>query len=120
MSFEVKGQIKAILPIQTGTSKDGSEWKKLTFVVSNEQGYEGREQTYALEIFGADRVDNFMKFNKEGNEVLVKFDIRTNKHQGKYYTNLAAFRVEGGDKAAQATPVQEATPVGELNDDLPF
>ena len=28
MSYEVKGVLKNVLPIQTGTTKSGDEWKK--------------------------------------------------------------------------------------------
>ena len=117
MSYEVKGTLDKILPVQTGVSKTtGDEWKKVSFVVSNNEGYEGREQLFCFDIFGAEKVDNFLKFNKEGAEVIVKFDIRTNKHNDKYYTNLAAFHVQSGERVEQASQ----TPEPEEPSDLPF
>ena len=122
MSYEVKGKLKTVLAVQTGTPKAGGEdWKKVSFVVANNEGYEGREQLFCFEIFGAEKVDNFNKFNKEGSEVLVKFEIRTNEYQGKYYTSLSAYRVESGERVEQAhqTPLAGTNYNGEYSDD-PF
>ena len=101
--FKVKGHIKTIMPIETGTSKAGKEWSKLNFVVTNNEGYEGREQIYCFQIFGQERVDTFLKYNSEGIEVEVKFDIQTNEYNGKYFTNLSAFHVTQGERVEQAT-----------------
>jgi len=121
MSYEVKGTLDKILPIQSGVSKTtGDEWKKVSFVVSNNEGYKGREQLFCFDIFGAEKVDNFTKYNSEGSEVNVKFDIRTNDYQGRYFTNLAAFHVQSGESVEQAhqTPAPVAEDDG--NDTLPF
>tara|TARA_R110000868_G_scaffold323166_2_gene584126 strand:- start:423 stop:803 length:381 start_codon:yes stop_codon:yes gene_type:complete len=126
MSYEVKGKLKTVLPVQTGTPKAGGEdWKKVSFVVANNEGYEGREQLFCFEIFGAEKVDNFNKFNKEGSEVSVKFEIRTNEYQGKYYTSLSAYRVDSGERVEQAhqTPVMNGDMANQFNEDsdgLPF
>lgn len=126
MSYEVKGKIKSILPVQSGESKStGKEWKKVSFVVSNSEGYEGREQLFCFDIFGAEKVDNFIKFNQEGATVNVKFDIRTNAYQGKYFTNLAAFHVQSGEAVEQAhqTPQPHGQPMEDLDEEskpLPF
>ena len=112
--YNTKGILKTILPIETGVAKStGKEWKKITFVVTNNDGYEGREQMYAFEVFGEEKVDNFIKYNKEGTEVEVKFNIQTNEWNGKYFTSLSAYRVDSGEKVEQS--VDEAA-----SDNLPF
>ena len=103
MSYETKGILKTILPVETGTAKTtGKEWKKISFVVTNSDGYEGREQMYAFEIFGEEKVDNFLKYNKEGTEISVKFNIQTNNWKDKYFTSLSAYRVDSGERVEQA------------------
>jgi single-strand DNA-binding protein len=37
-----------------------------------------------------------------GQQVKVTFDLRGNEHDGRYYTNLSAWRVEAGGEAAAA------------------
>ncbi len=129
--FKVKGTISKVLPIETGVSKSsGDAWSKINFIVSNNDGYEGREQSYCFQIFGQERVYNFLKYNQEGSEVEVKFSIQTNEYNGKYFTNLSAFRVDSGEKVEQEAytpnisgdniPKAKASldDIGE--DDLPF
>ena len=118
--YTVKGILKTILPIETGTAKStGKEWKKVSFVVTNNEGYEGREQMYAFEVFGEERVDNFIKYNQEGSEVVVKFNIQTNEWKDKYFTSLSAYRVESGERVEQATETVQDN-VQEGSDSLPF
>lgn len=125
-NFEVKGNLKKVLPVQTGEKKDGSgQWKKVEFVVTNNDGYEGREKTFCFQIFGGEKVDNFLKFNPVGSDVVVKFDIQTNEYNGRYYTNLSAFDVRGevpNNHGAPEldVPVPHGQPMEETEDDLPF
>jgi len=117
--FKISGTIKTILPTETGAAKSsGKEWSKLNFIVSNDEGYEGREQIYCFQIFGQERVDKFLKFNTEGTQVDVKFDIQVNEHSGRYFTNLSAFHVASGERVEQShqTPALEE----EGSDSLPF
>jgi hypothetical protein len=126
--FKVKGTISKVLPIETGVAKSsGDAWSKINFIVSNNDGYEGREQSYCFQIFGQERVDNFLKYNKEGSEVEVKFSIQTNEYNGNYYTSLSAYRVESGERVEQAhqTPVMNGDMANQFNEDsegdnLPF
>ena len=114
MEYKVKGTLSKILAGEAGTTKAGKDWKKIIFTVTNNDGYEGREMLYAFEIFGTEKVDNFIKYNKEGSAVEVVFNIQVNEWQGKYYTTLQAWKVMSGKQAEQSTATVEAT------DDLPF
>jgi len=123
--LKVTGAIKEILPIQSGESAKG-QWKKVEFVVSNNEGYKGNEQLFCFQIFGAERVDKFLEYNKVGDSVDVKFNVKTNQHKGRYYTNLDAYGVYGVQGQGTAKPVNQPTqePVDEQQDseglDLPF
>lgn len=109
----IKGTIKEIKEKQSGTSQAGKDWVKQTFVVSNNEGYEGREQIFAFELFGAEKVENFNKYNKVGQQVEVKFNIKCNEWQGKYYTTLEAWNVFSVNE-------QVTEQVTEQENDLPF
>ena len=103
--------ITKVLDIQSGTSKAGKEWQKLTFVGETPEEY---NNVYAFEIFGAEKVENFNKFNKVGDLVSVEFNVSCNEWQGKYFTSLAAWRVEKANGSA------EEASAGDDGDDLPF
>jgi len=119
MENVLKGVIKTVLPIQSGESKaTGKEWKKLTFVLANNEGYEGAEQIFAFEIFGAEKVENFEKYNKVGQSVDVSFNIKTNEYKEKYYTSLQAWKVfASSDKVSPQEPEND---VSDSGDDMPF
>ena len=99
MSDELKitGTIKSIGATQEGTSKAGKPWKKLSFQVANNSGYEGKEAIFSFDLFGEEKVEKFLKYNKQGSEVDVKFNIECREWEGKYFTNLAAWSVFKAD-----------------------
>ena len=107
--LKITGTIKSIGATQEGTSKAGKPWKKLSFQVVNNSGYEGREAIFSFDLFGEDKVDKFLKYNKEGSDVDVKFNIECREWEGKYYTNLSAWSVFKADdgKPTEADEVAE-------------
>ena len=99
MALEVKGVIEKILEVQKGAKKDGSgDWEKQQFIVRTQEQY---NNLYCFEIFGDQKVDNFAKYNKVGQEVTVEFNVNCNEYQGKYYTTLSAWKI-------MATPLQNS------------
>lgn len=106
MSLQINGVIKTVLPLEKGTTKAGAEWQKQSFIVANNDGYEGKEQIFCFEVFGEEKVQNFNKFNKAGDGVTVDFNISTNEWNGKYFTSLQSWKVS---KSESVSTIQEAT-----------
>jgi hypothetical protein len=94
MSLQVTGKITKILDKQNGTSKDGKEWVKQQFILDNNEKY---NNIFCFEVFGEEKVENFNKFNKVGNDVKIEFNVSTNEYKGKYYTSLSAWSVFKAD-----------------------
>lgn len=114
MSEEVKavGTITHILDIVTGGEGDRA-WAKVQFVI-NTGGEHPRDIPFT--IFGTEKVDKFLKYNKVGHEVEVSYDLRGNEFNGKWYTDANAWKVWGLDRNnANAVPAE-----AEEDDDLPF
>jgi hypothetical protein len=123
MSFKVTGKISKVLAKEEGTSKAGKEWVKQSFVVVNNDGYEGKEVIYCFEIFGGEKVDKFNQYNKVGDVVEVSFSIGTNEWKEKYFTSLSAFSVFKSEVSATLTPefdTVDSSDLKEVDDDLPF
>ncbi|TAK33360.1 MAG: DUF3127 domain-containing protein, partial [Saprospiraceae bacterium] len=66
---------------------------------------------------------------EEGQPIKVHFDLRGREWQGKYFTNLNAWRLEGVQAASSTTPPPPASDMDfpsasdepvQVNDDLPF
>lgn len=118
--FKIKGVIKEIFEKEQGVSKKGKEWTKVSFLVSNNEGYEGKEQLFIFSCFGEEKVDNFLKYNSTGTEVEVSFDIRTNEYNGRYFTNLEAWNVYSNKKEEPKEEPKEKVSEPKEEDDLPF
>lgn len=110
----IKGIVKKILDKTEGESSSGYKWNKQKFVISNNEGYEGKEQIFCFEVFGNDeRFNNIIQNVKEGSEVEVWYNIQTNEYKENYYTSLQAWKVQ-----ASGVPTEIKTEEGE--DHLPF
>ena len=112
-NLEIKGKLEKFLPVEKGTSKAGKDWQKQQFIVTTDEEY---NNTYCFEVFGEEKVQNLTKFQKEGDQVKVTFNVNTNEWKGKYFTSLSALRIEKEEGEAQ----QEASTTEPVEDNLPF
>ncbi len=110
--MKVTGKITKVLDTQKGTTAAGKNWQKLSFILETTEDY---NNLYCFEVFGDEKVEQFLKYNKVGQEVDVSFNVQTNEYKGKYYTSLQSWKIFKAE-AGEATPevAQEAA------DDLPF
>ena len=113
MSFTIKGKILSIGEVKN--FDNGA--KAIDYQVETSEQY---NNLYSFEMYkGAEHVehiDNFIKYNKVGDQVSVEFNVRTNDYNGRFYTSLSPWRV---DKLDQAQPVQDSI-VTDDTDELPF
>ncbi len=94
--MEIKGKIIAALPEQGGTSKAGNAWRKREYVLETQETY---PKKVCFNLFG-DRIDQYPM--NVGEEVTVSFDLESREYNGRWYTDVRAYRVDKG--AAAATP----------------
>lgn len=97
--MEVSGKIIAVLPLQSGTSKAGNPWKKQEYVLETHDTYPRKVK---FDFFG-ERVDQYPL--QLGEEVTVSFDIESREFNGRWYTDIRAWKA---DKAAPAQPAPAA------------
>lgn len=118
MSLSVSGKLTKVLPLESGQTKAGAEWQKKSFIVTTDAQY---NNTYCFEVFGAEKVENFNKFNKVGDNVTVEFNVNCNEYNGKYYTTLSAWKISKSESTPE--PVfngNENLGVEDPNNPLPF
>jgi single-stranded DNA-binding protein len=116
MAFELSGKVKLVQEPQTF----GSGFTKREFVVSVEDGK--YTQDISLECI-QDKVSMLDSVNA-GDEVKVSFDIRGREHNGRYFNNLQAWRIQSS-QGSSAAPDDDRPPLpdhepAELEDDIPF
>ncbi|MBQ7818215.1 MAG: DUF3127 domain-containing protein [Bacteroidales bacterium] len=114
--MEIKGKIIAVLPLQSGVSQAGKQWKKQEFVVETPDQF---PRKVCMTLFG-DRVDQYPI--AIGDDVVVSIDIESREYNGRWYTNVNAWKIEKATAQAEApapAPVPTFEPQSET-DDLPF
>ena len=109
--MEVTGTIKQVLNVEQGTSKAGKEWKKLNFILESKDGE--YNNTICFDVFGEEKVDNFLKFNNVGDNVTVSFNVSSREYNERWYTQTSAWMVKKNTSESE-------TKLEEAKDDLPF
>ena len=110
--MKVTGKITKVLDTQKGTSAAGKDWQKLSFILETTEDY---NNLYCFEVFGDEKVEQFLKYNKVGQEVDVSFNVQTNEYKGKYYTSLQSWKIFKAEAGETLEVAQD-----EAKDDLPF
>ena len=98
--MEITGRIIAILPEQGGISKTGNEWKKQEYVLETHDQY---PKKVCFQLFGADRIAQASI--QPGEELTVFFDIESREYQGRWFTNINAWKVE---RPMATSPISDA------------
>ena len=112
MELKINGTIKVIGELQTWDSG----FSKVEFVVTTQEQYPQDIKFEAVK----DKAENFLKFNKLGDNVDVSFNVRGNEYNGKYYVNLEAWKVFKSVGTETPTAQEVATAQVEEVEDLPF
>ena len=89
MALEIEGRIARKLNVQTGTSSRGA-WSKQEFVIEYQEG--NFPTQLCMNVWGEDKVK-------------ISFNLSSREYNGRWYTDVRAWRIE---PAGQAAPVQEA------------
>ena len=110
--MKVTGKITKVLDTQKGTSAAGKDWQKLSFILETTEDY---NNLYCFEVFGDEKVEQFLKYNKVGQDVDVSFNVQTNEYKGKYYTSLQSWKIFKAEAAMETLEVSQ-----DEVDDLPF
>jgi hypothetical protein len=137
MDLQLEGVVKELLPIQEGEGKNGP-WKKQNFIMEVPSGNFPRQ--ICIVLWG-DRIDQYRL--QVGDNITANIDIESREFNGRWYTDVKAWRIErkreeaSGANTAQQPPQQpqpnapEGDPFGGTSapdsfnantddDDLPF
>jgi len=112
MNLEIKGTIKTIGETIEG-GKGDKTWQKMFYTIDTGEQY---DNIISFEIFSADKIEQFRKYNVLGDKVTVHFNIKCREWEGKYFTNLSSWRCV--KDVAETTEAPQ--PIEEGEDDLPF
>jgi hypothetical protein len=128
--MEIKGKLIHVLAQQTGEGKNGT-WKKQDFVIETDGQY---PKKVCLTIWGDKFNETFLTI---GNELNVSFDAESREYNGRWFTDLKAWKIElasaDSSESSAPTPFKSSAPAQPTSvapefavsaegekDDLPF
>jgi hypothetical protein len=130
--MEAIGKIIVKLPAQQGTSRAGNQWSKQEYVLETAEAY---PKKIFFSFFG-DKANQYPL--EVGQQVKVSFDIDSHEYNGRWFTNINAWKAEPYEPSAAPSaapapgaPVAAPAPAapapgapvdfgGGSSDDLPF
>jgi hypothetical protein len=129
MPLEITGKLIQVQPEQTGTGKNGTNWVKQNFII--ETPHEQYPKKVCFTMWG-DKAQ-ILKTLNPGTQINVAFDVESREYQGKWYTDLKAWKIAAAGSASPGheqdhQPFESSQPYTDLSaaadaggkDDLPF
>jgi hypothetical protein len=127
MALEITGKVHQVLPLETGEGKNGP-WKKQFFILDYMDG--NYPKKVSVSVWG-DKTDALRQL-KPGDPVKVAFNVESREYNGRWYTDVKAWKVEvmnetgggsasAGNEPAYADPgFDQGSMQGGPDNDLPF
>jgi hypothetical protein len=114
--MQLTAKLVQVLPLQTGTGKNG-QWKKQDIIVETDAAY---PKKICVSIWG-DKIDAGQL--QPGNMLKIDFDVESREFNGRWYTDVKAWKIETAGTAAVSSEKGTGNmgPENTTNDDdLPF
>ena len=117
--MNIQGRLTVKLPEQRGTSKAGKDWVKQDFVIETQETY---PKKVCISILG-EKLNHLIDNIQEGELITCHINIQSNEYNGKYFTNISAWKIELNERNSSAPPPPaENQNLGQTlpDTDLPF
>ena len=90
MIMDITGNIKAIMPAQSGTSaRTGNTWMRQEYVIEIPGSF---PRHMCFSIFGEDKIKQFNLHTGEQN-ITVQFDIDAHEYNGRWFNEIRAYNI---------------------------
>jgi len=119
MDLQITGEVIEILDEQSGTSQNGP-WRKREFILETQ----GEYQKQVCIVQWGDNIDKFAV--QQGETITAHVDVQSREYNGRWYTDVKAWKVERGEAGPSAQPSADdepwpdAPPASDDDDGLPF
>ena len=114
--MDLSGKIISQLAEVSGSSKSGNAWRKQEYILETGGQY---PKKVCVAIWG-DKIDQFSL--KVGEQVSLALDVESREYNGRWYTELKAYKVERGNSggAPVGPPDMDTFYEASEEDKLPF
>ena len=97
MALELEGRIAQKMNVQSGTTARGA-WSKQEFILEYQEG--NFPTKVVMHVWGEDKVRELEKY-QVNDKVKVSFNLSSREYNGRWYTDVRAWRIEPAGEAAQ-------------------
>ena len=114
--MQLTAKVIQLLPLQTGTGKNG-EWKKQDVIVETDGQY---PKKICISFWG-DKINP--SHLVAGNKLKIDFDIESREYNSRWYTDVKAWKTEmvGSANTSEGFPAPDYEPIASSNvDEMPF
>ena len=102
MDLKISGKVVEILEEQSGEGRNGP-WRKRDFILETGGNY---PKKVCMTQWG-DQIDAHTL--KEGETLTASVDIASREYNGRWYTDVKAWRIEAGDTSGSGQPVSSGS-----------
>lgn len=103
MAMELEGRIVRKLSVQSGNSAKGT-WSKQEFIFEYQEG--NFPSQVCMNVWGDEKVKDLEKY-QVGDKVKISFNLSSREYNGRWYTDVRAWRIEpAGATGSYTGPVQ--------------
>ena len=119
--MEINGKIIELLPEKSGESANGA-WRKQEYILETDTQYPKK----ICFMVWSDKIDELAI--KEGENLVVSIDLESREYNGRWYTDVKAWKVTRADAAADNIPISapeeynnsQLESPSPLDDEIPF
>lgn len=124
-----KGIITAAMPVASGTSKNGKEWRRASYILTYDNSNEQYPKSVLFDVMG----DKIEQLNiQQGVEYEVEIDFSTREYNGRTYMSASAWKAtptqqpqqapaqQGWEQMYQQSQAQQTQSAHTQDDGLPF
>lgn len=110
--MEISGKIIELLEEKSGESAKGP-WRKQEYIIETEDQYPKKVSF----MVWSEKIDEFAI--KEGENLTVSIDLESREYNGRWYTDVKAWKVSRGDSRSDDVPFSSPEQYGNTQQDEP-
>ena len=88
--MQIKGQVVAILPLESGITKAGKDWQKLTIVIEFSEG--NYQKKLALSASKEELIQTLQNL-KQGDSITASINLESREFNGKWFNSVNVWKV---------------------------
>jgi hypothetical protein len=113
--MQLSAKLIQLLPLQSGTGKNG-QWKKQDIIVETDGQY---PKKICVSVWGEKINEDQLKV---GNRLKIDFDVESREYNGRWYTDVKAWKIEVEGASGNEEPDLASNNYneGDENEGLPF